>query len=323
MFKMQFMADATNIGSRDRELVLELALGLRERVLPSLGSHAGRAFAGEGAGGDVTFAVDAEAEEFLAEFVASHAPRMAFYSEDRGLVAEPDDTHVLVVDPIDGTRPAMAGLESACVAVALAPLHDGEPTMADLRVGCVVEIKSGEWFFAVRGEGVRSTRPVALSPGVDVGRMFWSYGFRGRPARAVVEVLGDLIDGSSVGGGTFELGSQAFSMTRVITGQLDAVIEVGSRMIDEVPGMRTEFERIGRGEILNNSPYDLAAPWLCLREAGGVISDGWGEPLDHHRLLGSGHQFQMSSISAANAQLHAELVRAIDAGVARLRGLEG
>jgi len=323
MFKMEILANATNIGSSERELVLELAQGLRERVLPSLGSHAGRAAEGLGAGGDVTFAVDAEAEEFLAEFVASRAPRMAFYSEDRGLVAEPDDTHVLVVDPIDGTRPAMAGLESACVAVALAPLDDGEPTMADLQVGCVVEIKSGDWYFAVRGEGVRSTRSVALSRGVDVRRMFWSYGFRGRPARAVVEVLGDLIDGSSVGGGTFELGSQAFSMTRVITGQLDAVIEVGSRIIDDVPGMRAEFERIGGGEVLNNSPYDLAAPWLCLREAGGVISDGWGEPLDDHHLLGSGHKFQMSSISAANAQLHDQLVRAIDAGVARLRSLQG
>ncbi len=317
------MAELTNVGAGEREVVLELARGLRERVLPFLGSHAGREAAGAGAGGDVTFAVDAEAEAFLAEFVAERAPRMAFYSEDRGLVAADAATHVLVVDPIDGTRPAMAGLESACVAVALAPLDDAEPTMADLQVGCVVEIKSGDWFFAVRGEGVRSTRPVALSPGLEVGRMFWSYGFRGRPARAVVEVLGELIDASSVGGGTFELGSQAFSMTRIVTGQLDAVIEVGSRIVDEVPGMRSEFERVGGGEILNNSPYDLAAPWLCLREAGGVVSDGWGEPLDHHRLLGSGHQFQMSSISAANPQLHGQLVRAVDAGVARLQGLHG
>ena len=63
--------------------------------------------------------------------------------------------------------------------------------------------------------------------------------------------------------------------------------------------MREEFERVGGGQVLNNSPYDLAAPWLCLREAGGVVSDGWGAPLDRHRLLGSGHEFQMSSISAA------------------------
>jgi myo-inositol-1(or 4)-monophosphatase len=134
-------------------------------------------------------------------------------------------------------------------------------------------------------------------------------------------VLAELIDGSSVGGGTFELGSQAFAMTRIATGQLDAVIEVGSRLIDDVPGMLEAFRHVGGGEVLNNSPYDLAAPWLCLTEAGGVVTDGWGQPLDRHRLLGSGHAFQMSSISAANAALHAQLVREIDAGVARLRTL--
>jgi fructose-1,6-bisphosphatase/inositol monophosphatase family enzyme len=168
---------------------------------------------------------------------------------------------------------------------------------------------------------VKSSGPVALSSSADLSRLFWAYGFRGRPARPTVEVLGDLIDASSVGGGVFDLGSQAFAMTRVVTGQFDAVIEVGSRLIDDVPGMRFEFERVGGGQVLNNSPYDLAAPWLCLTEAGGVVSDGWGEPLDRHRLLGSGHEFQMSSISAANPELHAALVRAIDEGIARLRAL--
>jgi len=303
------------------DLVLELAQWLRDRVLPSLGSHDGRRHAGEGAGGDVTFAVDALAEDALAEWVSERAPRLAFYSEDQGLVAPDDATHVLVVDPIDGTRPAMAGLESACVAVALAPLGDGVPTMADVEVGCVVEIKLGDWFLARRGGGVSSSRGVALSDNALVERMFWGYGFRGRPARPTVEVLGDLIDASSVGGGTFELGSQAFAMTRIVTGQLDAVIEVGSRLIEEVPGMREQFERVGAGRVLNNSPYDLAAPWLCVSEAGGVVTDGWGEPLARHRLLGSGHDFQMSSISAANPALHAELVRGVDAGVERLRAL--
>ena len=307
------------VSADQRGLVLDLALQLRSAVVPELGSHAGRFVAGDGAGGDITFAVDEVAESFLEEFVSSRAPRMAFYSEDRGLVAPPDAMHVLIVDPIDGTRPAMAGLESACVAVALAPIGDGEPTMADVEIGCVVEIKSGDWYLAIRGSGVESTRPVALSPTVDIARMFWGYGFRGRPVRPSVEVLGDLIDASSVGGGTFELGSQAFAMTRIVTGQFDAVVEVGSRLIDEIPGMREEFERVGGGQVLNNSPYDLAAPWLCLREAGGIASDGWGEPLDRCRLLGSGHEFQMSSICASNARLHAQLVRAVDLGVERLR----
>jgi fructose-1,6-bisphosphatase/inositol monophosphatase family enzyme len=195
--------------------------------------------------------------------------------------------------------------------------------MADLEVGCVVEIKTGDWYLAQRGEGVSSSRSVALTQATDITRMFWAYGFRGRPVRPTVEVLGDLIDASSVGGGTFELGSQAFAMTRIVTGQLDAAVEVGSRLVDEVPGMRKEFERVGNGQVLNNSPYDLAAPWLCLREAGGVVSDGWGSPLDARLLLGSGHDYQMSSISASNPQLHATLVTEIDRGIARLRVLAG
>jgi myo-inositol-1(or 4)-monophosphatase len=306
------------------ELVLTLARRLRETVLPELGSHSGRVQLAPGAGGDVTFAVDELAEAELARFIFDHAPRFAFYSEDRGLVSpRGDETHVLVVDPIDGTRPAMAGLESACVAVALAPLDDGEPTMADIEVGCVMEIKTGDWFLARRGEGVLGTHPAELSRNVDLGSIFWAYGFRGRPARATTEVLAELIDGSSVGGGTFELGSQAFAMTRVVSGQLDAVIEVGSRMIDDVPEMLDQFLAIGRGEVLNNSPYDLAAPWLCLTEAGGIVSDGWGRPLDDRRLLGSGHDFQMSSISAASQELHGLLLEAVDDGIERLQAVLG
>jgi myo-inositol-1(or 4)-monophosphatase len=306
-----------------RDLVLSLALRLRDVVAPALGSVGGRAALGDGAGGDVTFAIDEAAEGALAEFVAGVSMPLAYYSEDRGLVLPPggDAEFVLVVDPIDGTRPAMAGFEAACVAVALAPLGDGEPTMGDVSVGCVVEIKSGAWFCALGGGGL-SCSPgceVALSGNVDLGRMFWAYGFRGRPARPSVEVLCELIDASSVGGGTFELGSQAYAMTRVVTGQLDAVVEVGSRLIDDVPGMKVEFERVGGGQVLNNSPYDLAAPWLCLREAGGVVTDGWGRPLDDRPLLGSGHEYQMSSISACNEALHGSLLAAVDRGVARLR----
>ncbi len=307
-----------------RQLVRDLAVELRQRVAPELGRFAGRRHDRGGAGGDVTFAIDSVAEEALARFLEGRAPTVAWYSEDRGLVAAPGAEHVLIVDPIDGTRPALAGLESACVAVALAPLGDGDPVLGDVSDACVAEIKSGELFVASAGAGVvESSRPVALSRNGELGRMFWGYGFRGRPVRPTAELLADLIDGSSVGGGTFELGSQAFAMTRVVTGQLDAVVEVGSRMIDELPGLRAEFERVGRGHVLNNSPYDLAAPWLCLREAGGVVTDGWGRSLADRRLLGTGHEFQMSSISAASAGLHGQLVAAVDAGIERLRRLWG
>ena len=304
-----------------RDLALALALGLRERVLPALGSHAARAHAGGGGDRDVTFAIDADAEAALEAFVAEHAPGLALYSEDRGLVASDGAEHVLVVDPIDGTRPALAGFESACVSVAVAALGDGRPTLADVEVGVVVEIKSGARFVAVRGEGLRSDAPVRLSGITDLDRLFWVYGLRGRPARETMEVLADLIDRSSVGGGTFDLGSACFDMTRVLTGQLDAYVEPGPRLVAEVPGMREAFERVGGGAVLNNSPYDLAAAWRCLVEGGAVVSDAAGRPLHERPILGSSPEFQMSLIVASNPELHAHLVHEVDRGVARLLSL--
>jgi myo-inositol-1(or 4)-monophosphatase len=303
------------------DLVRELSLALRERVLPLLGSHAGRAHsdAGAGAGGDVTFAIDEEAERFLESFLAERAPETAFYSEDRGLVvpAGGQATEVLVVDPIDGTRPAMAGLESCCVSVAAAPLRDGV-RMGDVTIGCVVEIPSGTTFLAERGRGLVEGPPVRLSPNERLDRMFWTYGFRGRPARALTEVLAELIDASSVGGATFDLGSAAFDMTRVITGQLDAYVEPGPLLVDEVPGMRAEFERVGGGAVLNNSPYDLAGAALCVTEAGAILTDARGRSLDDRPLLGSGADFQMSVVTSSNPALHERILAALDAGVARV-----
>jgi myo-inositol-1(or 4)-monophosphatase len=303
-----------------RDLTVDLATALRDQVVPHLGAHGGRGQVerdtGRGAGGDVTFEIDERAESFMEEFLAERAPGVAFYSEDRGMVAPGGEPGwVLVVDPIDGTRPALAGLESSCVSVAAAPLSD-EPTLGDVQVGCIVEIKSGKRFVAERGEGID---PIpALSENVDLGRMFWTYGLRGRPASLLIGCLEELIDASSVGGASFDLGSATYDMTRIVTGQLDAYIEPGPRIVEEVPGAREAFERVGGGEILNNSPYDIAAAALCLEEAGAIVTDASGKPLDGRPLLGSGHDFQISCVAAANEDLHGAICSAVDAGMQRL-----
>jgi myo-inositol-1(or 4)-monophosphatase len=258
----------------------------------------------------------------MERFLAARAPEVAFYSEDRGLCSASETAEwVLIVDPIDGTRPAMAGLESACVSVALAPLDSGNgsvgaPTMGDVQVACVVEIKSGRAFVADRGGGLDPAP--ALSPNTDLSRMFWAYGLRGRPMRVIAEVVGDLIDASSVGGGTFDLGSASFDLTRIATGQLDAYVEPGPRIVAEVPGMREEFERVGGGAVLNNSPYDLAAAVLVVEEAGGVVTDACGDSLKERAVLGSGPEYQLSCVAAATPELHEAIVDQLDAGIQRL-----
>jgi myo-inositol-1(or 4)-monophosphatase len=311
--------------------VIELALGLRKHVLPFLGAHSGRAHVKAGAGGDVTFAIDSEAEEYLERFLAERAPEVAFYSEDRGLVQPAAGTPawVLIVDPIDGTRPALAGFESSCVSVAAAPLGDGGPSMADVELGAIAEIKSGALFVAERGEGIElrapggaaigEASPVSLSRTTELSKLFWTLGFRGRPAIPLVTVLEELIDTSSVGGAVFDLGSATYDLTRIVTGQLDAYLDVGTRIVEEAPALRERFEQVGGGAVLNNSPYDLAAAVLCVEEAGAVVTDAHGGSLAARPLLGSGHDFQMSCVAAANERLHARILEVIERGFERVR----
>jgi fructose-1,6-bisphosphatase/inositol monophosphatase family enzyme len=187
----------------------------------------------------------------------------------------------------------------------------------------VVEIPSGAVFVAERGAGLVEGPEVLLSANERLDRLFWTYGFRGRPARATAEVIGDLIDASSVGGATFELGSAAFDMTRLVTGQLDVYVEPGPLIVDRVPGMEDEFRRVGGGELLNNSPYDLAASVLILEEAGAIVTDAAGESLADRPLLGSGGDYQMSVVASANEALHGQVIDAVAAGIARLAARSG
>jgi myo-inositol-1(or 4)-monophosphatase len=108
-------------------------------------------------------------------------------------------------------------------------------------------------------------------------------------------------------------------MTRIVTGQLDAYVEPGPLVIAEVPGAIDDFRRVGRGAVLNNSPYDLAAAALVLEEAGAVVTDARGESLASRPLLGSGADFQMSIVASANRTLHDAVLAEVGAGVMRLR----
>ena len=138
-------------------LCVELAARLREAVLPALGSHAARAHSGASAHGDITFGLDELAEAELEAFAAEASIPLAMLSEDRGVVGPPDAEWLLVVDPVDGTRPALAGFEGACVSIAAAP-NTPDATLGDVEVGVVLELKTGRSFVARRGGGVTCRR---------------------------------------------------------------------------------------------------------------------------------------------------------------------
>jgi myo-inositol-1(or 4)-monophosphatase len=300
-------------------LAIDLAARVRDAVAPSLGAPDARAGVGVAPGGDVTMAID-EIAEHVVESVCTEAGDVAFYSEDRGYVEIGRPRAVLVVDPIDGTRPAAAGLESCCVSVAVCP-PSRDATLGDVQLGIVHEIKTGDAFVARRGRGVESPRAVRLSANTDLRALFWTAGLRGRPVMPMTVVLEDLIDGSSMHGGYFDLGSATFNLTRIVTGQLDAYVDVGRYAVDECPWLEEAFRRVGDGAICTNFPYDVAAAALVVEEAGGVVSRPDGAPIADHPAVGSGDGYGIAVLASASAALHEELLAAVETGMRRLRAL--
>jgi len=308
-------------------LALDIASRVRDAVRPELGTARARARVARAPGGDATMAIDEVAERVVEEVLAAEGD-IGFYSEDRGLVTYGRPRALLVIDPVDGTRPAAAGLESGCVSVAVVPPSE-DARLGDVSFGVVHELKSGERFFAARGEGARregasgDPLPLRLSDNTDLRSLFWTAGLRGRPLLPTSVVLEDLVDGSSMGGGYFDLGSATFNMTRIVTGQLDAYVDVGRRIVDECPETEAAFLEVGEGAVCTNFPYDVAAAVLIVQEAGGVATHADGRLLDAHPAVGSSRAHGLAVLASASAELHDALLGAVDRGMHRLQAWVG
>jgi myo-inositol-1(or 4)-monophosphatase len=303
-------------------LVLETAAAVVAAVAPSLGEAGSRERVGVAPGGDVTMAID-EIGELVVERCCREAGDIACYSEDRGYVEIGRPRAILVVDPIDGTRPAAAGLESCCVSIA-AVVGAGDATLGDAQFGVVHEIKSGDRFIARRGSGTRAERAdgsamrTTRSTNVDLRALFWTAGLRGRPVMPMSIALEALIDGSSMAGGYFDLGSATFNMTRIVTGQLDAYVDIARHVLDAFPQLEPSFRTVGEGAVCTNFPYDVAAAALIVQEAGGVVTRPDGTSIDDHPAVGSGDGYGIAVLASATPELHERLLGAVDEGVHRL-----
>lgn len=308
-------------------LALEVAARVREAVAPMLGEARARERVGRAPGGDATLAIDAVAERVVEDTLAE-AGDIGFYSEDRGLVTYGRPRAFLVIDPVDGTRPAAAGLESCCVSVAVVPPSE-DARLGDVSFGVVHELKSGQRLWATRDEGAQGATAtgealaLGLSANTDLRRMFWTAGTRGRPMLPTSVVLEDLVDGCSLSGGYFDLGSASFNMTRLVTGQLDSYVDVGRRIVDECPATEPAFLAVGEGAITTNFPYDIAAAMLIVREAGGLVTHADGRPLDDHPVVGSSRAHGLAVLASANRPLHDALLAALDRGMNRLQAWVG
>jgi myo-inositol-1(or 4)-monophosphatase len=204
---------------------------------------------GRGEGGDTTLVIDRDAEAaIIGVLEQAHAGGMRFdlISEEVGERAFGGGGTLVVVDPIDGSRNARRGLPEFAVSLAVT---DG-PRLSDVRVGLLRHLGTGETIVAVRGEGVQvNGEPMRRRD----YRGLWLVVVEGASPRRRTAALQHLGHASRIR----SLGSLALSIAYVALGRLDGLAVL----------------RPGR-------IVDIAAAILIAREAGVIVTDEHGMPLD-------------------------------------------
>ncbi len=311
-----------------RQFLFDLADAIKESVTPAARDIKGREVVSTAPSGDATFEIDRLGERALLAHLRSAKAPVAYYSEDAGYstFSNAQPKHLLVVDPIDGTRAAKSGFEGCVVAIATTRVIE-RPTVADVDNACVVEIMGNRVFYAERGKGARvyesgRMRRPRISKNVDLESLTWSMTVPARPAELIFPTAARLIDLSSLKGGFFACNSTSFSLTRLLTNQLDACVDVAQRYLRDIPDVvRDHFINAGRGNVLGVAPYDLVASLLIAEEAGCVVTDAHGRGFEDVMLLDSTEANHQSVIAAANPELHAKLLSFFDTRIRQFERL--
>jgi len=311
-----------------RDFLIELARAIRKAIVPTVREGKGREVVGSATSGDATFELDTIAEKALLAFLRHAKLPVAYYSEDSGYTtftnAQPEN--LLVVDPIDGTRAAKSGFESCVISVASTQVIE-RPRMADIENALVMEILGTRIFYAERGKGARvyadgrSKRP-RLSGNANLETISWTMTVPARPAELIFPTAAKLIDLSSLKGGFFACNSTAYSVTRLLTGQIDACVDFANRYLRDIPeAVQDYFINAGRGAVLGIAPYDLVAALLIAEEAGCSVTDAYGQSFDEVLILDSSVSNHRSLIATANPELHKKLLTFFDTRIGQYEQL--
>lgn len=311
-----------------REFLLDLAKAVRKAVRPAILAGKGREIVGQAPSGDATFELDQIAEKALLNFLKRAREPVAYYSEDSGYTtfSSGQPQNLLVVDPIDGTRAARSGFEGCVVSVCSTRVIE-RPSYADVDNALVMEILGNKTFYAERGEGAKmyvdgNPRKIKLSKNTDLEQVSWSMTVPARPAELIFPVSARLIDLSSLKGGFFACNSSSYSLTRLVSNQLDACIDFANRFYRDIPDVvEDQFINAGRGVVMGVCPYDFAGGLLVAHEAGCTVTDAYGDGFEDVLLLDSTVTNHRSIIGAANPALYEKLFSFFDTRIKQYESL--
>ena len=218
---------------------------------------------------DIVTEFDHRSEDLIVKKIREHFPDHDILTEEKKIETKNSD-YRWILDPIDGTTNFAHGFPFFCVALGL-------EFKKQMQLGIVFLPAMNELFVAERGKGATlNNEPIHVSQGVQLSS---SLLIGSSPHdRALLSLNLKLMDRFiRASHNVLRTGSAATALCYLATGRIDGFW------------------------ALSLQPWDLAAPSLIVREAGGTITDFANEPFDIY-----GRQ-----TLATNGKIHAEMRKII------------
>ncbi len=215
---------------------------------------------------DLLTETDPAVEAALTRDLAALLPGSTFLAEETSAQAALGDL-TWVIDPLDGTTNFAHGLPVHAVSVGL--WEQGRVVLGAVAAPCL-----GELFHAVRGGGAfLNGAPVTVTDTAEIEKALVATGFPYAIREEIGQILPNLERVLLASQGVRRLGAAALDLAYVACGRFDAFYEC------------------------RLNPWDVAAGWLLVEEAGGQVTDYAGGP----------YRMGMKYILASNGRVHGKV----------------
>ena len=234
--------------------MIELAIRAAREAGAILQDYAARGFQIENKGRiNLVTEADLASERHITQLIGSHFPSHRILAEEGGASGHPgEDNYVWIIDPLDGTTNYSHGFP--CYAVSIGIEHLGKAV-----AGVIYDPTRDELFAAERGAGATlNGNKIRVSAVDHLERALVVSGFPYDVRERMEEYLPAWREFLKHTQGVRRLGAAAIDMCCVASGRMDGFWENG----------------------LN--PWDTAAGWVIIEEAGGRVTKLDGSPFDNY-----------------------------------------
>lgn len=229
---------------------------------------------------DLVTDVDRATEVFIRDQLHRLFPDDTVFGEEYGLDAPRKSSpsrRQWLVDPIDGTINFTMGIPMYCVSIALQSDNNSV-------VGVIYDPSRDELFSARRGGGAMlDGQPISTSAETELENALLVTGFPARRSPEYDQTLEQFTVLTRESRGVRRLGSAAIDLAYVAAGRLDGFWEYGL------------------------SPWDTAAGYLLVQEAGGTVTDIQNQHYTCHE----------PSLLATNGHIHNTMLTTLARSIAR------